>query len=86
MTIEKISDDGIGVRALLTVAERIADLVEEYKIDLGVIEGEVVGEEYHVPVVIAQRQIGDGPTLGVSIARNPKIYTLGDEEEVKFHA
>lgn len=80
MTVRIISGDGIGVRALLTAAEKVFELTEERNIALGVIEGEAIGEDFPVAVVTGQT-VGKGPRLGVTVERNPRIVDLGEAGE-----
>jgi hypothetical protein len=77
-----ISTDGIGVRALLTAAEKLHELTEERNIVLGVIEDG--GDGHPVGFVIAQGDVGKGQAgvLGVTIERNPRIVDLGGAEPV----
>lgn len=82
MTYEIMSTDGIGVRALLGVAEKLHELTEERGILLGVIEGEAIGEDYPVGVVMAKADGGKNNALAVTIEANPRIirYTKDEAE------
>lgn len=72
-----IASDGIGVRALLAVAEKLCELTEERNITLGVIED---GGDGHPVGVVVGNTIGKGPRLGVTIERNPRIVDLDAPE------
>lgn len=78
-----MSTDGVGVRALLGVAEKLHELTGERGITLGFIEAEALGGESAVAVVMAQADVGKrGDTLVVTIEASPRLIRMARDEPV----
>jgi hypothetical protein len=66
-----ITSDGIGMRALLGVAEKLHALTEEYNVALGV----VMDEGKNKAIAVAYH---DDRGFAVTVEANPKIVELDD--------
>lgn len=67
-----IAKDGMGVRVLVGVAERIREILDEYDVILGV--GALDGEEEAVAVVTAKSaRVG----VAATVEKNPRLVDFG---------
>jgi pyruvate-formate lyase-activating enzyme len=62
-----ISSDGIGVAAMVRAAEKLYEVIDEFGVDLGVIDDPVYGK------AIAVVPRGGSRRVLVTVERNPKI-------------
>lgn len=69
-----IATDGVSLAALLGVAHKIQETLVNHNVALGV--GYIDGEDTPVAVITA---LGPTPGIGVTIERNPRIASLGDD-------
>lgn len=76
MKITEVSADGLGVSALIAAAGKIADLLDERAVTLGVIEAEGVA------VVMGKRDSDSGlPILAVTVERKPRLIRLEADDQ-----
>ena len=62
-----ISTDGIGLAAMVRAAEKLFEVIDEFGVDLGVIDDPVYGKA----IAVAPR--GGSRRVLVTVERNPKI-------------
>ncbi len=71
-----ISSDGIGLAAMVRAAEKVAEILDEFNVVLGMIDDPVYGKA----LAIGHRD-GEGEVL-VTVEANPKIV---QREEARGH-
>jgi hypothetical protein len=82
MKITEVSADGLGVSALIAAAGAIHEMLDERNVSLVLVEGADLGvEQPWVACVIGKRDAEAGPPhLGVTVERNPRVFTIGRDE------